>query len=114
MSWIVPPECVFCEHYHQARNERTDELPSCDAFDAIPDDIFVGSRDHSHPYPGDHGVRFQISEETRTDFMELNDVRRQVGLPVYRVPLKLVHSVPEPDAAPPAQRQVKAPALRLV
>ena len=92
MSWIVPPECVFCEHYHQQRNEQTDALPSCDAFDAIPDEIFMGSRDHSRPYPGDQGVRFSVSEEVRTDFLELNDVRRQVGLPVYRVPLKLVHS----------------------
>jgi hypothetical protein len=90
MSWIIPSACVFCEHYHQERNEHTDELPSCDAFAAIPETIFMGIHDHSKPYPGDKGIRFSVDATSHQDFLELNNVRRKIGLLVYRAPLKLV------------------------
>ncbi len=86
MSCLIPPACVFCCHYHAARNERSDGLPSCDAFAAIPDEIFLGRFDHGQPFPGDGGVRFSLIELDRLDFLELNAVRRELGLLAYREP----------------------------
>ena len=86
MSCLIPAACVFCRHYHEARNEWSLDLPSCDAFDAIPDQIFIGGFDHGAAYPGDRGVRFSLIETERESFLELNDVRRELGLPVYRIP----------------------------
>ena len=87
MTCLIPPACVFCEHYHSKRNDQTDELPSCNAFAEIPDEIFMGTFDHSEPFPGDDGVQFRLREAERTDFIELNEVRAEVGLMVYRVPV---------------------------
>lgn len=92
MSCMIPPACVFCEHYHHERNEQTDRLPSCNAFSAIPEEIILDSYDHSRAYPGDRGVRFSVDERYRTDFVELNGIRQEFGLSVYRVPLKLIAS----------------------
>lgn len=86
MTCLIPSACVFCGHYHQRRNEQTDELPSCDAFAAIPDEIFMGQFDHAHAFPGDQGVRFRLIEAERREFMELNEIRRELGLLVYREP----------------------------
>jgi len=86
MSCLVPPACVFCHQYHRERNEHTDELPSCNAFSAIPDDIFMGLVDHAEPYPGDNGVRFGLLEADKEAFLELNEVRRELGLLRYRDP----------------------------
>lgn len=86
MSCLIPPACVFCEHYHRERNEQTDELPSCDAFAAIPDAIFMGEHDHSAGFPGDQGIRFKLNPSEKQDFVELNDIRRELGLLVYALP----------------------------
>ena len=86
MSCLIPSACVFCQHYHTERNEVTDELPSCDAFVAIPHAIFMGEFDHMDAFHGDNGVQFRLREEDRKDFMELNQVRSEMGLLVYRVP----------------------------
>ena len=86
MSCMIPAACVFCRHYHEERNEQSPELPSCDAFDAIPDPIFMGRVDHNDAFPEDRGVRFSLIETERQDFLELNEVRRELGLLVYRVP----------------------------
>jgi hypothetical protein len=83
MSCLIPSACVFCNHYHQERNEKADELPSCDAFAAIPDEIFMGWVDHTQAFPGDEGVRFDLLEAERQAFLELNAVRRELGLLVY-------------------------------
>jgi hypothetical protein len=83
VSCLIPSACVFCTHYHRERNELTGELPSCNAFGEIPDEIFMGQFDHVHEYPGDSGVRFDLLEADREDFLELNEVRREMGLLVY-------------------------------
>ena len=88
MSCLIPPACVFCRHYHAARNQRSEALPSCNAFLAIPDEIFLGRFDHTQPFPGDGGVRFSLVESDRLDFLELNAVRRELGLLTYREPLR--------------------------
>lgn len=90
MSWMIPPACVFCEHFHSERNEHTDDLPSCDAFKAIPEEIFFGEHDHSLAYPGDGGVRFSVNDHFHHDFLDVNNLRRKLGMKVYRIPLKLV------------------------
>ncbi len=58
MSCMIPATCVFCQHYHEERNEHSDELPSCDAFDAIPDQIFMGEVDHTEPLQATTGCSF--------------------------------------------------------
>lgn len=80
MSCIIPPACVFCRHYHRECNDQDTELPSCDAFVAIPEEIFMGRFDHSNAFPGDNGVRFSLIETEREDFLELNAVRGELGL----------------------------------
>ena len=91
MSCIIPSACVFCRHYHHERNEQCTELPSCDAFEAIPEEIFMGQVDHSEPFPGDHGVHFCLIETERQDFIELNEVRGELGLMIYRTPPAFNH-----------------------
>lgn len=50
-------QCPVCVHYQG-------EL-KCAAFpNGIPQSIITGRRDHSKPYPGDNGIRFQpVPEE---------------------------------------------------
>jgi hypothetical protein len=86
MSCLIPPACVFCQHYHEERNEQTDEIPSCNAFAAIPEEIFMGTFDHATAFPGDSGIRFSLVEDERPSFLELNEVRRELGLLEYREP----------------------------
>jgi hypothetical protein len=86
MSCLIPPACVFCAHYHEDRNELKDELPSCNAFAEIPEEIFMGSFDHAEEFPGDRGIRFRLVETERQSFIELNAVRRELGLLEYSEP----------------------------
>ena len=86
MSCLIPPACVFCAHYHGERNELSDELPSCNAFAEIPEEIFRGTFDHAGAYPGDGGIRFRLVEAERRPFLELNEVRRELGLLEYGEP----------------------------
>ena len=45
-------QCLECKHFHL--------LGGCDAFpDKIPSEIFTGLHDHTEPYPGDQGIRFE-------------------------------------------------------
>jgi len=62
MSCLIPSACVFCQHYHTERNEVTDELPSFDAFVAIPDEIFMPE---CRPF-------FAIPEMSPSDFRSEN------------------------------------------
>jgi hypothetical protein len=63
----VSKQCVACKHFLGVRvveAEAEDELegdtvPFCEAFpDGIPDAIAEGF-DHSKPYRGDHGIRYE-------------------------------------------------------
>lgn len=44
-------DCYFCKH---STNHRV-----CKAFNRIPDDIWYGRVEHTKPYPGDNGYRFE-------------------------------------------------------
>jgi hypothetical protein len=49
--------CTFC--VHSEMGERV-----CSAFpNGIPDVIWTGEHDHTTPYPGDNGIRFEPIEK---------------------------------------------------
>jgi len=53
---VILPQCYRCEHYIG--------MFICKAFrDDIPDDIFKNYSDHTKPYPGDNGIRFEPIKE---------------------------------------------------
>ncbi|MBA9001811.1 hypothetical protein [Thermomonospora cellulosilytica] len=62
--------CEACAHLritsnpdHDGKSVYTMYISYCRAFpDGIPEDIYPGGFDHRFPYPGDHGVRFQLGE----------------------------------------------------
>ena len=46
-------QCTLCRHYDRNTGR-------CAAFTgSIPDEIGVNDHDHRHPYPGDHGIRWE-------------------------------------------------------
>jgi len=98
MSCLIPPACVFCRHYHHEHNDRSTEIPGCDAFEAIPEEIFMGRFDHSDAFPGDNGVQFSLIAAERDDFLELNAVREELGLMTYRI-APVCFSIPDYPAA---------------
>ena len=52
-------QCVTCKNYTM--------LGECLAFpDGIPEPIMLGEFDHTEPYPGDNGLRFEPIPETET------------------------------------------------
>lgn len=45
-------QCISCQHYQGAI--------TCDAYpDGIPIEIITGEHDHTQPYEGDNGIRFE-------------------------------------------------------
>lgn len=47
--------CTFCAHYESSQ--------TCAAFpDRIPQQIWLGENNHTKPYQGDSGIRFQPVE----------------------------------------------------
>ncbi len=59
---VYSPTCVFCKHLRDGR--------SCDAFpapDSIPMEIWIGDSDHREPYPGDRGIRFEMTPGREDD-----------------------------------------------
>lgn len=81
MSCVLPPVCVFCQHFLENNPDR-----ECLAFEEIPSAIMDGKCDHIDPYPGDGGCRFQLIPAERETFVELNEVRREFELPEFRLP----------------------------
>lgn len=56
------PMCVFCRHLKKGEDFRCDAFP-----DGIPSDIIENNADHRKPYPGDHGIRFEIKKDFDPD-----------------------------------------------
>ena len=50
-----PPQCVFCKHLTTRR--------TCKAFPKeIPKEIYLEEFDHTKPFEGDNGIRFEERE----------------------------------------------------
>jgi|GEM_PF-1602330 len=50
------PVCLKCAHFH----ENNEDAFTCDAFPkGIPDEIVLRGFNHSRPFPGDNGIRFE-------------------------------------------------------
>lgn len=50
-------QCVACSHL----DRQEPEAAACDAFpEGIPQEIYTNHFDHHNPYPGDHGVHFDL------------------------------------------------------
>lgn len=81
MSCVLPPVCVFCQHFLENDVER-----ECLAFVEIPSAIMDGKCDHTEPYPGDNGYRFRLIPTELETFIELNDIRREFKLLEFRLP----------------------------
>ena len=70
-SPILPKQCAKCFHLKgimetpNGRNMEGDSVPVCKAFPkGIPKKIITGEHDHTKPYKGDHGIRFEPIEGT--------------------------------------------------
>ena len=77
MSCFMPPSCSFCKHYFEEDSTQNRE---CKAFKEIPDDIITGACDHTHAYPGDDNILFELKEEAREDFEEVKLMREELLL----------------------------------
>jgi len=55
---MLSTQCLECKHYLG--------FNTCEAFKKrIPDIIFTGEHDHTKPYKGDNGIRFEPVEQAK-------------------------------------------------
>jgi len=62
-DFIIHHTCFFCKHYDHSRFSLSSTRHFCRAFpQAIPLEIATGQVEHTTPYPGDHGIQFELAE----------------------------------------------------
>lgn len=63
--------CLWCKHFRPEESDRLNRSV-CTAFpEGIPDAIISGDHSHKTPYPGDHGIQFEMREEMRQKYAHL-------------------------------------------
>lgn len=72
---LLPPNCLFCIHYHQDAEEDDWD---CDAFNEIPDEIFIGGHQHLTAVANDQGIRFELDPDYQEEYDDVMDLRRQI------------------------------------
>ena len=61
---ITTPACGFCKHFLAGQEQ-------CKAFpNGIPTEILQGYNGHRQPYPGDHGVQFEVASDVSPALQE--------------------------------------------
>lgn len=56
---MIVAQCADCKHRTPGQVNSLEEL-ACDAFpDGIPQAILELEHDHTQPYTGDHGIRYE-------------------------------------------------------
>jgi hypothetical protein len=51
---IIKIQCIECKRLKITKGVRCEAFP-----EGIPDEIITGEHDHTEPYPGDNGIRFE-------------------------------------------------------
>jgi hypothetical protein len=67
MGAIPLKQCGICKHLRRGQDIELAEpglesvfIPTCDAYpDGIPGELIRNEADHTKPYPGDNGIRFE-------------------------------------------------------
>lgn len=60
---MIGPEPICMQCKHLIKPPPGEFGFKCDAFpDGIPEEIFSGEVEHTKPYPGDHGIMFEVKE----------------------------------------------------
>jgi hypothetical protein len=73
---IDEPRCSErnCKHFLgvlQKSEEEVGERPYCAAFPGgIPDEIAYGDNDHVSPFPGDHGIQYEMNQDQRSSKLD--------------------------------------------
>ncbi len=73
MSCFLPSACLFCKHF-----DHVAAVPSCVAFDEIPEEIFRGTVEHTTPLREDGGINFELDPEHAEAFHEVQVLRREL------------------------------------
>lgn len=68
---VYAPLCLACQHYWREESKRSGRKV-CAAFpDGIPEEIWERIVDHKQPYPGDHGIQYELREGLAEEFARL-------------------------------------------
>ena len=63
---MVISQCLACRHFNPSERRKH----SCQAFDEIPNAIFLNDQDHRSEYAGDRGIRFEPFSGRHSPFEE--------------------------------------------